>query len=368
MQRLARLGVTFGVLLLPCIWAAQAPDYAVSGPSLGLVAGRTAGTIRPILGIPGAAMWGAPLVVDFATTRTAVAPGGDFAVMVASENFRLARVRATGGAPEWLPVEAAGSAPDIVSFSPRGRSAVLYYRAAGRMVVLSGLRDQTVQATEVDTSSLPAATKLLAVSEDGSSLLAAIQEGEATAVYFLKTAPAETRSRLSATVLDGIEGEPEPLPTGTSASRLTLFGAVTALEFAGDSQDALVADASANSIFLMADVGGSAQTVLLGSAREGIADPSWIKAPDNKRVLVANAGTGAITVLYRDGTSPLSIQCGCTITGLNPLGGGAVYRLTEPSSEPLLLLDAGGLEPRLVVVPPEPSQPETAPAEQGGDR
>lgn len=368
MQRLARLGVAFGVLLLPRIWAAQAPDYAVSGPSLGLVASRTAGAIRPILGVPGAAMWGAPLAVDFATTRTAVAPGGDYALVVASEDFRLARVRATGGAPEWLPVEATGSAPDIVSFSPRGRSAVLYYQASGRLIVLSGLRDQTAQATEVDTSSLPAAAKLLAISEDGASLLAAIPEGEATAVYFLKAAPAETRSRLSATFLDGIEGEPEPLPAGTSARRLTLFGTVTALEFVGESLDALVADASANSVFLMADVGGSAQTVLLGSAREGIANPLSVKAPDNKRVLVANAGTGVITVLYRDGTSPLSISCGCTLTGLDPLGGGAVYRLTESSPEPLMMLDAGGLEPRLVVVPPELSQPEAAPAEQGGDR
>jgi hypothetical protein len=368
MQRLARLGVTFGVLLLPCIWAVQAPDYAVSGPSLGLVASHTAGTIRPILGVPGAAMWGAPLAVDFATTRTAVAPGGDFALVVASEDFRLARVRATGGAPEWLPVEATGSAPDVVTFSPRGRSAVMYYQASGRLVVLSGLRDQTAQAIEVDTSSLPAAAKLLAVSEDGSSLLAAVQEGEATAVYFLTAAPAATRTRLSPASVDESEGGPETPPSGASARLLTVFGAVTALEFVGDSLDALVADASANSIYMLAGVGGAAQTVLLGSAREGVANPLSVKAPDDKRVLVANAGTGVITVLYRDGTSPLSIPCGCTLTGLDLLAGGGVYRLTEPSPEPLLLLDASGLEPRLVVVPPERTQPETAPAEEGGAR
>ena len=77
-------------------------------------------------------------------------------------------------------------------------------------------------------------------------------------------------------------------------------------------------------------------------------------ALDARRVLVANAGTGSVTILYRDGTSPLSIQCGCTLAGLYPLSGGAVFRLTEPSADALLLLDAGGLEPRIVAVPPAP--------------
>ena len=76
--------------------------------------------------------------------------------------------------------------------------------------------------------------------------------------------------------------------------------------------------------------------------------------------------TGSVTILYRDGASPLSIQCDCTLAGLHPLAGGAVFRLTEPSADPLLLLDAGGLEPRIVAVPPDRSGRAPATSPEGG--
>jgi hypothetical protein len=347
------------------LFAAQAPESALNGPTLGLVADQTASAIRPILGIPGAATWGAPLAVDFATIQTVVAPGGDFALVVARENYRPAIVRATGGAAEWLPVEPAESAPDIVSFSPRGRSVALYYQAARRLVVLSGMRDGAVQVTQVDMAALPDPVGLLAVSEDGSALLAAIPEGDSTAVYHLTTAPAPRQVDLSAEIADGVPVTPLEIPAATPARRLAVFATVSALEFMGESLDALVADAGSSAVYLMQDATGSAQTVLLGSERDGLAKPSWVRALDSRRVLVANGESGNITILYRDGASPSSIPCDCSLTGLSPLGR-AVFRLTEPSSEPLLLLDAGGIEPRIVVVPPVRVQSAPSSAEQGG--
>ena len=354
MQTLTRVVITFGSLLLPCLVTAQAQNYAVSGPALGLVAERAAGAIRPILGIPGAATWGAPLAVDFATVQTTVAPGGDYALVVAKEGFRVATVRAADAAVQWLALAETDSAPDMVAFSPRGQAAALYYRASGRLVVLSGLRDGTAQASEVDTTSLPAAPSLVAVSEDASSLLVAIAEGDRTALYFLPAAQAAPQPRVWAMITGEDPSTPGDAPAVTQARRLTVFGAVSAIEFAGESLDALIADTGANAVYLMRDASGAANTMLLGSEQDGLAQPVSIRALDSRRVLVANAGTGSVTVLYRDGTSPLSIQCGCTLAGLYPLSGGAVFRLTEPSAEPLLLLDAGGLEPRIVAVPPAP--------------
>jgi hypothetical protein len=354
MQTLTRVVITFGGLLIPCLVTAQAPNYAVSGPALGLVADRAAGAIRPILGIPGAATWGAPLAVDFATVQTAVAPGGDYALVVAKDGFRVATVRASDATVQWLALAETNSAPDLVAFSPRGRAAALYYQASGRLVVLSGLRDGTAQASEVDATSLPAAPSLMAVSEDASSLLAAITEGDRTALYFLAAVQAAPQSRVAAIMSDEAPSTPEDSPANAQARRLNVFGAVSAIEFAGESLDALIADTGANAVYLMRDASGAANTILLGSEQDGLAQPVSIKALDARRVLVANAGTGSVTVLYRDGTSPLSIQCGCTLAGLHPLSGGAVFRLTEPSADALLLLDAGGLEPRIVAVPPAP--------------
>lgn len=353
-------------LLLPRTIAAQDSTTAVSGPALGLVADRAAGTIRPILGIPGAATWGAPLTVDFTTAQMNVAPGADFALAVAKENFRLAIVRAAGGPAEWIALEPPSGAPDLVAFSPRGRAAAIYYREAARLVVVSGLRDAAVQVAEVDITSLPGAANLLAVSEDGSSLLAAVAEGDRAAVHYLSTVRTEQPARISP-AFPGDEPTTieEPPPATPPARRLTTFTTVSALEFVGESLDALVADSAANAVYLMQDVSGAAATLQLGSESDGLASPTLLRALDARRVLVANAA-GKFTILYRDGTSPLSIQCDCSPAGLSPLASGMVFRLAEPSGDPLLLLDAAGVEPRLVVVPPDRTPADASTSKEGG--
>ena len=193
--------------------------------------------------------------------------------------------------------------------------------------------------------SLPDPVGLLAVSEDGLALLAAIPEGDSTAVYHLSAAPAPRQVDPSAESAGEVPAAAE-IPAGTSARRLAVFSTVSALEFIGESTDALVADAGANTVYLMQDASGAAQTVLLGSDKDGLAKPVSVKALDSRRVLVANGASGSITVLYRDGASPSSIPCECSLAGLSPLGR-AVFRLTELSAEPLLLLDAGELSPVL---------------------
>ncbi len=352
-------------LLLPRTIAAQDSTTAVSGPALGLVADRAAGTIRPILGIPGAATWGAPLTVDFATAQMNVAPGADFALAVAKENFRLAIVRAAGGPAEWIALEPPSGAPDLVAFSPRGRAAAIYYREAGRLVVVSGLRDAAAQVAEVDITSLPGAANLLAVSEDGSSLLAAVAEGERAAVYYLSTVKTEQPARISPAFPGDEPTTFEEPPATPPSRRLTTFTTVSALEFAGESLDALVADSAANAVHLMKDASGAASILTLGAEGDGLASPTLVRALDARRVLVANAA-GKFTILYRDGTSPLSIQCDCSPAGLSPLASGMVFRLAEPSGDPLLLLDASGVEPRLVVVPPDRTPADASTSKEGG--
>jgi hypothetical protein len=81
---------------------------------------------------------------------------------------------------------------------------------------------------------------------------------------------------------------------------------------------------------------------------------------DTVRVLVANAGTANLTILARDGAPAVSIPCGCQPAGLTRLAGNSVYRLTEPSKDPMWLLDAGAADARIVAVPPDRSQ--SAPA------
>lgn len=346
MRTLINKTILTGMLLMPCVCAAQGTSgYALNGPSLGLMVEPASAAIRPILGVPGAATLGARLSPGFALDRAVVAPGGDFALALAKNDFRLAAIRAGGGAPQWL-APATGEAPDLIAFSPRGGAAALYYRTSGHLVLLSGLRTQAPQVLTVDPSSIPAAPTHVAVSEDAASLLLALPEGDAAALYFLPAAGAASGF----------------------ARRLGTFQSVSELRFAGTSSDALLADGTANAVYLIQDVPGAAQIGALGSDRDGLSQPEAMDALDARRVLVVNAGNRNLTMLFRDGTPAASIQCGCTPAVLERLSGNSVYRLTAPSKEPMWLFDGGGAEARILAVPPDPAQSRPARIGRGGQR
>jgi len=355
MRKIMQTALLTGALLLPRVCAAQGQSGSMLyGPSLGLMFDSASAVIRPILGIPGAATLGAPLNAGFAIGQALVAPGGDFALAVAKDDFRLAIVRGSGGVVQNL-APAMGEAPDLISFSPGGGSAALYYRASGRLLVLAGLRNLAQQAVVVDTSSLPAAASLVAVSEDAASLLLAVRLGASTGLYLLPNRPQAARStspKEIAAATPGNDLSAIASPAHAVAQRVGGFQSVSALRFAGTGSDALVADGAANAVYLVQNASGAAYVAALGAAQDGLSQPVAIEAMDARRVLVANAGANKLTILYRDGTPALSISCGCSPVVLYQLSGSSVYRLTEPSHEPMWLLDAGGSEMRILAVPP----------------
>ena len=368
MRKMMEMALLTCALLLPRVCAAQGQSgFTLNGPSLGLMFDSSSAVIRPILGIPGAARLGDPLSSGFTIGTAVVAPDGDFALAVGKDDFRLAVVRSTGGVVQSL-APAMGESPDLISFSPHGRSAALYYAASGRLLVLSGLRKQTVQSVLVDTSSLLAVPSLMAVSEDAATLLLAVPEpGPATALYSMSSTQATSTNDLLSRTLedDSVAGAS---PVYGFAQRVGAFQSISALGFVGATADAVVADSAANAVYVLQDVSSTARISALGSAQDGLSRPVAVAAMDARRVLVSNAGTGIVTLLYRDGTPAESISCDCSPTVLRQLAGNSVYRLTDPSQEPMWLLDAGGKELRVLAVPPRRSQRTPLAAEEGAQR
>lgn len=355
-------------LLLSCVCAVRGQSgSSLNGPSLGLLFDSSSAAIRPILGIPGAARLGDLLSTGFTLGNAAVAPGGDFALAVSKDDFHLAVIRSSGAVVQSL-APAMGEAPDLISFSPRGRSAVLYYSASGRLLVLSGLRNQTAQSVVTDVSSLPAAPTVVAVSENATTLLLAVPEGDtASALYSMSISRSASTKDLSSQVIEDDSADGTQSGYG-SAQRAGTFQSISALRFVGASSDALLADKAANTAYLIQDASGTARITALGSAQDGLSHPVAIEALDVRRVLVANSGVGKLTLLYRDGTAAESIACGCSPVVLQQLAGNLVYRLTEPSNEPMWVLDAGGTETRVLAVPPDRSQSTAAASVEGAQR
>ena len=290
--------------------ACLAAESQMEGPKLGFIFDQRAAAVRPILGIPGASMFGTPLSSDL--QQAVVSPSQDFAIGVSGGestvgilNFSSAEVR---------PLQGANPAPTKIVFSPNGTSAALVHGASVR--VFSGLPVNASAGAEYALTAEPVA---LAVSDDATLVLASIAESEATALFSYSS--------------------------GGAAHRILSGGRIGAIEFLNHSHDAVFADALENKVILLKD-GGDA-TVLATVDQPGAVAASL----DNRKIMAISPAARTITTIsLEDGTS-VSTSCGCEPSTLARLLGGAVFRITAMGDGPTWIFDTGGLEPRVLFIP-----------------
>src|ERR1041385_552780 len=110
---------------------AYAQQGQVAGPVTGYVFDPDAHGVRPVLGIPGASVFGDPLQFGFDVAFATIAPTADSALAVAGDgSIHLVRL---GGTPGEVPLNGASVKPERVVYSPSGTSVALI--AAGRALV-----------------------------------------------------------------------------------------------------------------------------------------------------------------------------------------------------------------------------------------
>jgi hypothetical protein len=294
----------------------------VAGPVSGFVFDRSARALRPILGIPGAALLGDGLDVGSELTAAYVAPGQTWALAVTAEGpvFLLL----AHGAVSRIAVDGVTAAPERVAFSPSGTAVALY--AAGRVQVVQGLPDAPrangALATGISgrSSQADARRRLgsFAVSDDGSYILYA--QGDSIRLW-------------------GAAGEDfAVMPAGSNAI----------VAFAPGGHDAAAADPSAG-VVLLGDVAGAGSRRTL-AAGGGMAYPAGLAfSADGRKLFLADAGARNVTAFDLASGAQTVVSCDCVPAGLFPMGG--LFRLNEAGPAPLWLLDARGGDARIVFVP-----------------
>ena len=301
-------------LTAPLLCLAQ--SGSVEGPVLGFVLDAPTSSMRPLLGIPGAATTGGSLPLGFDFTAAEVSPRQDYVLAVASGGeIRLVRLR---GEIRATPVANASPGADRLVLSPSGSAAALYH-SGGPLEILTGLPDSPKLAANLDLAALPGAPGLLAVADDGVAV-AAVQLADGQALFLL-----------------GAGRDPQPLPAYIAVS-LAVFG--------GSTHDLYLAGRERNALAVIRDVTGDPAFQVLAGSSDGIAGPVGLAiTPDNRRAFVANADNGTVVVW---GAGPtISVPCQCEVTGLQALNGAALFRLTDISASPVWLLDGGGPDVRL---------------------
>lgn len=251
--------------------------------------------IRPMNGLPAAAILGRPANVDRALTHVAVSP---------SQSYVLATDAQTGEALLIVPGVSSTTLdtpvnPDQIVSSPRGSSAVLWYSSGAQFEVLTGLPAvpaiRQIGASFVNTT--PAA---IALSDDGQSMAVASSAG----VYEW-----------------GSDGVPHQFYSGSDARALAFFAGSSDLAIATATQ--------------LLSIAGSATSVLY----QGSFSPAGLATSfDNQKIVLADQSGTIYSVDPANHTASI-IDCQCRPSGVFGLGG-AVFRLTGSSIGAIKLFDA----------------------------
>jgi len=306
-------------LLFPVLVAGT----TIQGPELGFVFDSEKGEVRPIQGIPGAAMLGKPVVLGMTLQQAAISPLQDYVLAVGGEHNQ-AIVFAMNHTPVTsVMVAGADRGADQIVISSTGKAAALYYKTANRIEVLTGLPTAPKVSSEVYLSGSPTLTAM-AIGDDGH------------------------------TVLVGAGGNVLQAAASGDVTVLSDLGHVAAITIPA-AGTAFVADSGTNQIYRVRGIGAGMEADVIAGPKDGIQTPVAVAVSrDGSRAFVANAKSGKVSIVELAGERAVSsVSCDCRLTGLDRLAGNETFRLTEMSSRPLWIVDAGGTEPRVLFVPAE---------------
>jgi len=254
--------------------------------------------------------------------KLAISPLNDYVLAVAGEHNQ-AMVFATNYAPlAGVLVQGADRGADQIAISAGGKAAALYYEAGSRIEVVTGLPTAPKVSSKLYLSAGQTLTAI-AVSDDGHTVLAGAGDR----------------------VFEAAAGGEVPV--------LAELGHVSAISIPA-AGTAFVADSGRNQIYRVQGIGAGIEAGMIAGPKDGISTPVAVAASqDGSWAFVANAKPGSVSIINLKTEAVSTIACGCTPSGMERLAGNETFRLTEMSSRPMWMLDAGGSEPRLLFVPAE---------------
>jgi hypothetical protein len=302
-------------LAASALLAQSAARIPVEGPVTGWVWDAGHGSLRPILGIPGASVLGDAIDTGVVFS-TAVSDQRQYAIGISSDDGQayLLRLR---GEPRAAMLKGVPSGASRVILSPSGDAAIFAYGESPKLAVVTGLPDAPSDPRELDLNDTPSA---LAVSDHAIYIAAALENG----ILIIDR--------------DGNRWNPGQ------------HRAPHSLAFLDNSNDLLIADDSG--VSLLRNVQNPELTLLTDQPSRAVA-----ATRDGGRaiVLVSGGKLRIIDLATRDSRElPSPVEPARLVRMSN-----SIFGINDSGSDPLWLLDLEGAEPRTVFVPAVPR-----PAEQ----
>ncbi len=304
------------------------------GPQVGYVWNQVQGNLYPVLGVAGAARFGAPLLsAKYVTGAVGGGGSGAWALLLDSTGtLDLVTVSASGALGSPVVVGTKVPVDSSIAFAPQGGYAVIVSRATNTALLVSGLPGQPLPAP----LSAPGGALVGAAVSDRGTVLAGWTGASGVQVGTLAAAGATAVVSVSAWGGAGF------VP-GTSAAGP-----------AAGQEQAVVADGGTGQLARLSGIGGAAATVTTlnagGKLQTPVAvavsgDGGWAFAADGAKqqvVRVDLVGT----------TAPVSLACACQPARLVGLPGNLFFEVsTDQAGQPAWLLDGHAAAPRTFFVP-----------------
>jgi hypothetical protein len=306
------------VVFLLVASCASADEIHFAGIVAGFIFDSPSSSIRPVLGVPGAAMLGSPVAHDIDAAE--IAPGGDRAVV--SKGGRLYLISGLrSGSVDWTPISGIStgiSKIDQVVWNSASSAAALYSSDAGALLLIRIPGDGSLEEFSLDVASLGSAMGPILVDRDGRYLVA-MTASEPAALY----------------VLD----------RQSTPKRIAQFDRPGPMCFAGKERDVLVTDASRRQIVSIQDVFGTAGAVPFGALPDGVTTPVGLAvSPGDTHAFVADKASKRIAV-YETGTRNMidQIPLDTEPAFLKQFSRDSLFLLNGSASgnQPLQLLETG---------------------------
>ena len=278
-------------------------------------------TLRPLLGVVGAAYMGASLTTARAYTTGAASATSQVALLI-DANGGITRLSLADGTQTPAGV-ITGATSAKIRFSPSGTAAVVFVPGAATAVLITGLRSTPQISPLVANSSLSEA----AVSDAG-SVAALLQLG----------------TRVAVTILHG-NGTP---------SQVATLGGPGALSFVGTGDDLLSVDSASNTLTLTHTVSTAPNPVTVNTSSL-LKTPSAVGAAASGRwaVAVNSAESTVVRIDLTGATAPQRILCPLQPKFAEPLAYGA-FRFSDAGNAPAWVTDITASTPTMFFVPALP--------------
>jgi len=240
--------------------AAAAAD-SVGPPRAGMIFDRSG--LRPILGLPGAEVFGDGVEPGFRPAVVRFAYGKNYALAIDSAKGQLTLLRNLVSGTSSSVVLGATSAADVV-LNASGTSAVLISAAESTFQVVTGLPDKPVFEEPISFKNVGRPITAVALDTNGQNILAGFSDGSKGEVDWFNAAGART------VVLPASEP--------------------SAIVFANSDRDAAVADRASNQVFVIRQVTTSRQLISVAAAPDAV-EPVALSVWNGTHLMVASAGS-----------------------------------------------------------------------------